>query len=72
MYFGLMRDYIGQGLGGYFLNWNLRKAWSYAPRRVWLHTCDLDHQSARAVYQRGGLVIYDERVAEQVVGESGE
>ncbi|NQT13197.1 MAG: GNAT family N-acetyltransferase [Planctomycetes bacterium] len=67
MYFGLMAEFIGRGLGGYFLNWNLRQAWTYSPRRVWLHTCDLDHKSALPVYQRGGLVVYDERVVNQTV-----
>ena len=42
-YFGLMPDYIGRGLGPALLGWALERAWSYRPRRVWLHTCTLDH-----------------------------
>src|SRR5262249_27733179 len=41
--FGLMRDFIGQGLGRYFLQRAIDQAWSYRPRRLWLHTCTLDH-----------------------------
>src|SRR5207245_9982255 len=40
--FGLMPEFIGQGLGKYFLQWAIDKAWSYAPSRLWLHTCSLD------------------------------
>jgi hypothetical protein len=36
--FGLMPEFIGQGLGRYFLQWAIDKAWSYQPRRYWLHT----------------------------------
>ncbi len=31
------------GLGAGLLDWRLERAWSYRPRRVWLHTCSLDH-----------------------------
>ena len=29
--FGLMPEFIGQGLGRYFLQWTIDKAWSYSP-----------------------------------------
>jgi GNAT superfamily N-acetyltransferase len=56
--FGLMREWIGQGLGKYFLCWAIDQAWSYAPRRVWLHTCTLDHPAALANYQKAGFSVY--------------
>ncbi len=31
--FGLMPEFIGQGLGRYFLQWTIDRAWSYQPRR---------------------------------------
>src|SRR5687767_3862277 len=37
--FGLLPEFIGQGLGKYFLQWTIDKAWSYGPSRFWLHTC---------------------------------
>jgi GNAT superfamily N-acetyltransferase len=58
-YFGLMPDYIGRGLGPALLGWALERAWSYRPRRVWLHTCSLDHPKALAVYRRAGFEVYD-------------
>ena len=66
-YFGLMPEFIGRGLGKHFLHWILRKAWTYAPRRVWLHTCELDHEAALPLYRQAGFVVYDERVVDQTV-----
>ena len=67
VYFGLAPDFIGRGLGKYFLNRMLHQAWSYAPKRVWLHTCELDHEAALSTYQKAGLAVYDERVMMQDV-----
>jgi hypothetical protein len=44
--FGLTADFIGQGLGKWFLQWTIDKAFSYGPKRFWLHTCTLDHPNA--------------------------
>ncbi|MEX0728193.1 MAG: GNAT family N-acetyltransferase, partial [Planctomycetaceae bacterium] len=41
--FGLVRDFLGQGLGKYFLQQMIDVAWSYEPKRFWLHTCTKDH-----------------------------
>ncbi len=60
-YFGLIRDYMGRGLGPYMLDWAVDTAWSRRPRRLWVHTCTLDHPAALAVYQKAGFVPYDQR-----------
>ena len=44
--FGLLPGFIGQGLGRYFLQWAIDKAWGYGPRRFWLHTDTKDHPAA--------------------------
>jgi GNAT superfamily N-acetyltransferase len=64
-YFGLMPEFIGQGLGGYLLDWAIHHAWRIPLRRLWLHTCDLDHPSALDVYQRYGFRIYHRRASTQ-------
>ncbi len=56
--FGLMREFIGQGLGKWFLQWAIDRAWSYQPRRFWLHTCTLDHPAALPNYLKAGFVEY--------------
>jgi len=63
--FGLMPEFIGQGLGKYFLQWTIDKAWSYQPRRFWLHTCTKDHPAALPNYLKGGFVVYREEIKEQ-------
>jgi GNAT superfamily N-acetyltransferase len=58
--FGLVPEFIGQGLGKYLLRWAVDRAWSYNPRRVWLHTCSLDHPAALPNYLKGGFALYRE------------
>ncbi len=56
--FGLMPEFIGQGLGKYFLQWTVDRAWSYGPRRLWLHTDTEDHPAALPNYQQAGFAMY--------------
>ena len=58
--FGLMPEFIGQGLGRWFLQWTIDKVWSYGPRRFWLHTCTKDHPAALPNYLKAGFEIYHE------------
>jgi GNAT superfamily N-acetyltransferase len=57
-YFGIVPEFIGQGLGKYLLSWACAKAWSYRPNRFWVHTCTLDHEAALPNYVKAGFVIY--------------
>ena len=61
--FGLLPEFIGQGLGKYFLQWTIDKAWSYQPKRLWLHTCTLDHPAALPNYLKAGMVVYEEQTS---------
>ncbi len=61
-YFGLIPEYIGRGLGPALLDWALERAWSRRPRRVWLHTCSLDHPRALVVYRQAGFEEFDRQV----------
>lgn len=60
-YFGLIPEFIGKGLGRYFLEAIIDIAWSYYPNRFWLHTCTLDHPSALPNYQRRGFSSFDQK-----------
>ena len=58
-YFGLMPQFIGQGLGGHLLTVAVARGWELpGTRRVWVHTCSLDHPSALANYQARGFEIF--------------
>ena len=63
--FGLLPQFIGQGLGKYLLQWTIDKAWSYGPRRFWLHTCTKDHPAALPNYLKAGFAIYKEEVKDR-------
>ena len=65
MQFGLLPGFIGQGLGRYFLQWAIDRAWSYQPRRFWLHTCTKDHPAALPDYLKAGFAVYKEEVKDQ-------
>ena len=62
VYFGLLPQFIGKGIGGALLSSAIDRAWQLAPRvaqrRVWLHTCTLDHERALANYQARGFQLY--------------
>ncbi len=61
-YFGLIPEYIGRGLGSYFLRWSVEKAWSTEPERLWVHSCNFDSPYAIATYQKAGFTAYDQEV----------
>ncbi len=68
-FFGLIPEFRGKGLGGYFLRWAILKAWTFGPRRLWLHTNDRDHPRALKNYIKNGFTVYDEKTEDQLVLE---
>lgn len=60
VYFGLIPGFTGQGLGGYLLTQAVHRAWRLheGVKRVWVHTCSLDHPAALANYLARGFVVY--------------
>jgi len=59
-YFGLTPAFIGGGFGGELLTQAIRRAWAWDARRVWVHTCSLDHPAALANYRARGMRVYHE------------
>jgi len=63
VYFGLADVFIGKGFGGYFLSQAIKYAWTFeGAKRVWVHTCTLDHPRALTNYQARGLSLYREEI----------
>ncbi|MCC6167035.1 MAG: GNAT family N-acetyltransferase [Caldilineaceae bacterium] len=60
VYFGLLPQFIGRGIGGYLLTQAIQRGWAMGAARVWVHTCSLDHPGALANYQARGLRIFKE------------
>jgi GNAT superfamily N-acetyltransferase len=68
-YFGLLPQFVGQGLGGTLLTAAIERAWQMNAKRVWLHTCTEDHPSALANYQRRGFRVFKEVVEDEDLPE---
>jgi GNAT superfamily N-acetyltransferase len=57
-YFGLLPEFIGRGLGMFFLHQADLLAWSKPIDKLLVNTCTLDHPRALPMYQRAGYVPY--------------
>ncbi|MAZ87269.1 MAG: GNAT family N-acetyltransferase [Cellvibrionaceae bacterium] len=58
VYFGLLPEFVGGGLGAGLLTAAIESAWALKPKRVWVHTCNQDHPYALRNYQSRGFEIY--------------
>jgi GNAT superfamily N-acetyltransferase len=65
-YFGLIKDFIGRGLGGFLLATAIDIAWTKPIERLWVHTNTLDHPRALPLYQQMGFVPYAQTKTEIV------
>ena len=63
-YFGLTDDFIGKGLGGPLLTHAIESGFDWDAKRVWVHTCTLDHEYAIANYISRGMRVYKEETEE--------
>jgi GNAT superfamily N-acetyltransferase len=57
-FFGLVPELVGRGHGGWLMSRALAVAWRPGIRRVWVHTCTLDHPSALGFYRAQGFVPF--------------
>jgi GNAT superfamily N-acetyltransferase len=70
--FGLAPKFIGKGFGGYLLSHAIKSAWAWqGARRVWVHTCTLDHPGALRNYIARGMVVYRESYDVAAGGDDG-
>ncbi len=57
-YFGILSEYYGKKYGGYLLSKAIMKSFEKGIKRVWVHTCSLDHKNALKNYQARGMKIF--------------
>ena len=57
-YFGILEEYIGKKLGGYLLSEAIKKSFEIGSKRVWVHTCSLDHKHALKNYLARGMKVF--------------
>jgi GNAT superfamily N-acetyltransferase len=58
VYFGMLPQFVEHRLGGWALSQAVDKAWAMNARRVWVHTCDLDHPKALPNYLARGFRLF--------------
>ena len=57
-YLGLLEEYQNKKLGAYLLTCAIKKSFLDNPKRVWVHTCSLDHKNALNNYIARGMKIF--------------
>ena len=57
-YFGILEEYFGKKFGGYLLSEAIKNSFILGSRRVWVHTCSLDHENALKNYLARGMKIF--------------
>ena len=57
-YFGVLDEYIGKNYGGYLLSEAIKFCFKEKIKRVWVHTCSLDHKNAIKNYISRGMKIF--------------
>ena len=57
-YLGLLEEYHNKKLGSYLLSIAIKKSFLNSPKRVWVHTCSLDHKNALNNYISRGMKLF--------------
>ena len=57
-YFGILEEFQNKKLGSYLLSEAIKKSFRKNVRRVWVHTCSLDHKNALKNYRSRGMKIF--------------
>ena len=61
-YFGILEEYFGKKLGGFLLSEAIKNSFFSGAKRVWVHTCSLDHKNALKNYISRGMDIYKSEI----------
>ena len=57
-YLGLLEEYQNKKLGSHLLSSAIKNSFVNKPKRVWVHTCSLDHKNALNNYKSRGMRIF--------------
>ena len=57
-YLGLLEEYQNKKLGSHLLSSAIKNSFINKPKRVWVHTCSLDHKNALNNYKSRGMKIF--------------
>ena len=57
-YLGLLEEYQNKKLGSHLLSSAIKNSFINKPKRVWVHTCSLDHKNALNNYLARGMKVF--------------
>ena len=57
-YLGLLAEYQNKKLGSFILSAAIKNSFLKKPKRVWVHTCSLDHKNALNNYISRGMKVF--------------
>ena len=57
-YLGLLKEYQNKNLGSFLLTSAIKNSFLDTTKRVWVHTCSLDHEHALNNYISRGMRVY--------------
>jgi len=66
-YLGIFEEYFGKKLGGLLLSESIKKSFLFNIKRVWVHTCSLDHKNALKNYLARGMTVFKSEVVKQEI-----
>ena len=64
-YFGILEEFFDKGFGGYLLSEAIKFGFDLNVKRVWVHTCTLDHPNAIKNYKSRGMKIFKNETLER-------
>ena len=57
-YLGILEEYLGKKIGKYLLSEAIKRSFENGSKRVWVHTCSLDHKHALSNYLSRGMRVF--------------
>ena len=66
-YLGILEEYFGKKLGGFLLSEAIKESFTLGAKRVWVHTCSLDHQNALKNYLSRGMKIFKSKILKRKI-----
>ena len=61
---GVLKEYRGKKLGSALVAHSIKRAFKHNPKRMWVHTCSLDHKFALKTYESKGFKIFKKESVE--------
>lgn len=58
VYFGIFREFFGRKIGSHLLSHAIYNSFYQGAKKVWVHTCTLDHPNALKNYLARGMKVF--------------